>query len=52
MGYEDLRVAIKNNENDIKYKITLDNINWELFNYYLFIKYISYFIIYNKDSYL
>ncbi len=27
MGYEDLRVAIKNYENDIKYKITLDNTN-------------------------
>ena len=27
MGYEELKVAIKNNENDIKYKITLDNNN-------------------------
>ena len=27
MGYEDLRIAIKNYANDIKYKITLDNTN-------------------------
>ena len=27
MGYEDLRIAIKNYANDIKYKITLDNNN-------------------------
>ena len=26
MGYEDIRIAIKNYENDIKYKITCDNI--------------------------
>jgi hypothetical protein len=26
MGYEDIRVAIKNYANDIKYKITCDNI--------------------------
>ena len=25
MGYEDIRIAIKNYESDIKYKITLDN---------------------------
>ena len=27
MGYEDLRIALKNYDNDIKYKITLDNNN-------------------------
>ena len=27
IGYEDIRIAIKNYESDIKYKITLDNNN-------------------------